>query len=44
MNKGDNDKEKEDKATAKTVRLRENVWIIVEQRKRKIPEENASYG
>jgi len=35
---------KKDKATAKkTVRLRENVWIR-EEKEKKIPDENASYG
>jgi len=42
MNKGDNDKKRQSDSK-KTVRLRENVWIR-EEKEKKIPDENASYG
>jgi len=44
MNKGDNDKKKRQCDSKKTVRLRENVWIREEEKEKKIPDENASYG
>jgi len=35
---------KKTKRQQKTVRLRENVWIREEEKRKKIPDENASYG